>query len=241
MKYLLIFIICYVIFNVNDRVASEKGVIRDTPSFTYQNSEKILSEVFMTNQKEIFKDIPGYEGIYQVNSSGQVKSLSRKLFNGSGYFFSKEIVLKSYKTKSNYIFYYLKNKNKKRKSEFCHRLVLRAFKGDSKLECNHKDGVPWNNNLSNLEYVTSKENKRHAWATGLCSDKTRQKMRDARKRIAERNKIEGKKFRHKKFICLHCGKEFTTIFACKSYIPKFCGRDCSRFQHKYIKEKQSVK
>lgn len=48
-----------------------------------------------------------------------------------------------------------------------HRLVLLAFVGKNNLECNHKDGNKQNNNLSNLEYVTSSENMLHAFRIGL--------------------------------------------------------------------------
>ena len=45
--------------------------------------------------------------------------------------------------------------------------MLQAFEGSSPLEVNHKDGDKHNNQLSNLEYVTSSENKQHALKTGL--------------------------------------------------------------------------
>ena len=44
------------------------------------------------NQKEIWKDIPNYEGIYQVSNLGRIKSLARKRFNKCGYV--KERILK---------------------------------------------------------------------------------------------------------------------------------------------------
>ena len=47
---------------------------------------------------EVWKDIRGYEGYYQVSNLGRVKSLSRRIFNGFGYYRSKETILKpSYK------------------------------------------------------------------------------------------------------------------------------------------------
>lgn len=51
-------------------------------------------------------------------------------------------------------------KNKKHK--LVHKLVMQAFVGESTLTVNHKDGNRKNNNLSNLEYVTLRENRTHA-------------------------------------------------------------------------------
>lgn len=48
-----------------------------------------------------------------------------------------------------------------------HRLVMRAFAGESELQVNHIDGNPTNNRLENLEYVTCRENVLHARRTGL--------------------------------------------------------------------------
>ncbi len=50
-----------------------------------------------------------------------------------------------------------------------HRLVAQTFitNPENKRECNHKDGVKLNNNVNNLEWVTSSENQLHAYKTGL--------------------------------------------------------------------------
>ena len=59
--------------------------------------------------------------------------------------------------------------NKKRKNQYVHRLVATAFIENTKgkKEVNHIDGNKSNNNVSNLEWVTSKENKKHARENGL--------------------------------------------------------------------------
>jgi len=120
----------------------------------------------MTN--EIWKDIPEYDGLYQVSNLGRIKSLKRRIWNGVGYFETKEKLLKQYiSNKVPYFYCYLKSKNKRRKTEFIHRLVLLTFKGKSDLQCNHINGVKTDNILENLEWVTRKENIKHSWDTGL--------------------------------------------------------------------------
>lgn len=60
-------------------------------------------------------------------------------------------------------------KDGKRKTVRVHRLVAKEFipNPSDKPAINHKDGDKYNNNVSNLEWVTSKENSRHAWENGL--------------------------------------------------------------------------
>jgi hypothetical protein len=53
------------------------------------------------------------------------------------------------------------------KSFKVHRMVLLTFKGPSELVCNHINGIKHDNRLENLEYVTSRENQKHAYKTGL--------------------------------------------------------------------------
>jgi YesN/AraC family two-component response regulator len=69
--------------------------------------------------------------------------------------------LKPYETTKGYLKVRL-YKDGKQKNYFVHRLVMETFKGESSLEVNHIDGNKKNNELSNLEYVTTKENDTHA-------------------------------------------------------------------------------
>lgn len=118
--------------------------------------------------EEIWKDIKDYEGLYQVSNLGRVKSLSKTLWNGVGYFESKERILVPGKDKDGYLQVGL-YKNKKRKSFKIHRLVGQHFilNEENKPEINHKDGDKQNNNVNNLEWVTSSENSTHAYKAGL--------------------------------------------------------------------------
>ena len=109
---------------------------------------------------EVWKDIKGYEGLYQVSNLGRVKSLN---YNNT----NKEKILKS-ETLRGYIRYHLFKKNKG-KHYFLHRLVAEAFipNPNNYPIINHIDGNPLNNNIDNLEWCTYKYNAEHALKTGL--------------------------------------------------------------------------
>lgn len=106
-------------------------------------------------KKEIWKDIPNYEGMYQVSNLGRVKSLNYKRTG-------KERVLKEKLNKKGYFNVNL-YKDGKQKNHKIHRLVMLAFIGDSDLHVNHKNGIKTDNQLENLEYCTHYENMKHAY------------------------------------------------------------------------------
>ena len=110
---------------------------------------------------EVWKDIPEYEGLYQVSNLGRVKSLK---YRGA----DKEGILKHGKTTKGYPFVNLYS-NSIPRNRMVHRLVMLAFFGKSDLEVNHKNGNKTDNRLENLEYCTAKQNMRHAFDTGLAS------------------------------------------------------------------------
>ena len=102
--------------------------------------------------KEIWKDIKGYEGIYQISNLGQVKSLHNKLGQ-------KELIMKQNLKRNGYYQIRLKN-NGKQKDYIVHRLVAQAFiDNPMKLPCiNHIDENKTNNNVENLEWCTVEYN-----------------------------------------------------------------------------------
>lgn len=123
----------------------------------------------MKGKEEIYIDIPGYRGHYQVSNFGMVKSISRKTKHPSsktGFVLSKEKILKPKTNRYGYLEVCL-YKHGKAKTHKIHRLVTMAFCGKSGLEVNHIDGIKTNNKLNNLEYVTHKENMEHATANNL--------------------------------------------------------------------------
>ena len=106
---------------------------------------------------EIWKDIKGYEGLYQVSSFGRVKSLQ-----GRG---AKERLLKTFFT-GGYFRVTLCNQTGRR-NHLVHRLVAGAFLSNQnhKEEVNHIDGNKRNNSVENLEWTTRAENMQHAYNT----------------------------------------------------------------------------
>jgi hypothetical protein len=106
---------------------------------------------------EIWKDIPNYEGVYQVSNCGNVKSLARKRHNQYSCFNVDESILTQNTHRCGYLWVGLSREGK-RKSFYVHRLVMLAFDKHSNLQVDHKDGNKQNNNLENLRYVSNREN-----------------------------------------------------------------------------------
>lgn len=100
--------------------------------------------------KEIWKDIGGYEGLYQVSNLGRVNRVATGR------------VLKGGKDGGGYLNVDL-CKNGKRKTHTIHRLLAQAFipNPENKSDVNHIDEDKTNNNVNNLEWSTRKENLNH--------------------------------------------------------------------------------
>lgn len=113
--------------------------------------------------EEEWRDIPNYEGLYQVSNLGRVKSLARKTNQTNKNRHVKEKILCQRKQKYGYKEVTLRNNNK-RVHHRVHRLVMLAFVGSSKLPVNHIDGNKSNNIVSNLEYCTYQENTIHYYS-----------------------------------------------------------------------------
>ena len=105
---------------------------------------------------EIWKDIEGYEGYYQVSNFGNVRSVDRVIEYSDGVKrLRKGRILKPYKNRDGYLTCDLR-KNSKHKISKIHRLVSEAFiPNPSNLpEVNHKDEDKTNNCVDNLEWCT---------------------------------------------------------------------------------------
>ena len=137
--------------------------------------------------KEIWKDVIGYEGLYQVSNRGRVKSLERLSTNGRCL---KGKILKTYK-RNGYNRISL-SKNGKNNWFSTHRLVAESFLNKldfkslldedrskidlNKLEVNHIDENKSNNNIDNLEWCTSKYNNNYGNHKQNVIDKIKKKV-----------------------------------------------------------------
>jgi hypothetical protein len=124
---------------------------------------------------EIWKDVYGYEGLYQISNLGNVRSNYK--------------LLTPQKTRFGYMKIRL-SINNVRKGFFMHRLVAIAFieNKENKRCVNHKDGIKTNNNVDNLEWATHSENERHAYLNGLQPSK--EGVKNGRCKLTELDIIE---------------------------------------------------
>lgn len=134
-----------------------------------------MSDIY---EKEIWKDILGFEGHYQASTLGRIKSLDRKDTLGRSL---KGRIMKQGETRGKYLTVGL-SKNGVRKTYRVNRLILMTFcpcENMEILEANHKNENRQDNRLENLNWLTSQENS--VW-------------NDKHKRTGEKNKNKnGKK------------------------------------------------
>ena len=110
---------------------------------------------------EIWKNIKGYEGRYQVSSLGRVKSLKRVVIKCNGVKQRTKGRTLKLKTLNNGYLEITLYTNQSPEFRLIHRLVMETFMYPSELHVNHIDGVKTNNMLDNLEYVTHLKNCNH--------------------------------------------------------------------------------
>ena len=104
--------------------------------------------------EEIWRDVKGYEGLYQISNVGRVKSLCGKKRTDN--------IMHIYDNSKGYKYITLR-KNGCYKNHYVHRLVAEAFipNPDNKKEINHLDFDKANNKISNLEWIDRRGNQLH--------------------------------------------------------------------------------
>jgi hypothetical protein len=126
--------------------------LRDINSITpYEKNPRLNDDAV----DEIWRAVPGYEGLYEVSSRGRVRRSNHSRAAPAGY------VLKPRTTRDGYLVYYL-SKHSRYWYARAHRLVALAFLGPPpfpKAHVAHSDGNRRNNQLCNLRWVTGKQNE----------------------------------------------------------------------------------
>ena len=164
--------------------------------------------------KEIWKEIKGYEGLYQVSNFGRIKSLERIVFGGKwGKQKVSEKILKNCIGTTSYLKVCL-NKNGKRKNFDVHRLVgIYFLENKNNFKClNHKDEDKSNNFVFNLEWCTHKYNNEYNGRSLKVAEKQRGK-----KRI----KVTGKNNGKYKDFCF-----YETFSTTRESFKKKCIKNC---------------
>ena len=126
------------------------------------------------NMKEIWKDVVGYEGLYQVSNLGRIKSLPKLCINGNGgKYYTKEKILKpQYGSNGRTYTHVCLRKDGKTHIKEIHRIVAIAFIPNplNLPQVNHRDENPSNNTVSNLEWCDGFYNHNY----GTIKERTRQ-------------------------------------------------------------------
>ena len=158
-------------------------------------------------KEEIWKDIEGYEGYYQISNMGRVKSLERTVWKGKGYRIVPEKILEGVDNGHGYLQVNL-SKDGKVKQPLVHRLVATAFLENPMgyKEINHRDENKENNRAENLEWCSRSYNLTYNGRAKKVGKKAAEKLRGRKhseetiKKISE--KLRGRKFseEHKKKI-----------------------------------------
>lgn len=126
--------------------------------------------------EEIWKDIEGYEGLYQVSNQGRVRSLGRTVINNGSIQLIKGKILKSMNNGFGYLYINL-CKNSKIKRTAIHRLVAKAFisNPNNLPQVNHKNEIKSDNRAENLEWCDSKYNANYGNRNVKCTETKRNK------------------------------------------------------------------
>lgn len=138
----------------------------------------------MESIAEIWKDVQGYERLYQVSNLGRVKSLGRFVDKLKCHYWQEEKILKLRKRADGYLNVILSKKGKT-KTFSVHRLVAVAFipNPENKTEVDHINAIKTDNSVNNLRWASHKENMNNSLTIAFLSIS----------KVGEKNPFYGKK------------------------------------------------
>ena len=141
----------YVMRNLNYKGISLEGIIKHKRDFL-DTTENLYGD------KEIWKDISGFEGIYQASNYGRVKSIVR---------YKK--MLKTSENTEGYLRVCLTDRNHKKHTIALHRIIAKTFLRlpNKDEQVNHINGDKKDNRVENLEWCTQSENMKHAFMNNM--------------------------------------------------------------------------
>lgn len=130
--------------------------------------------------KEIWKDIKGFENLYQVSNLGRIKSLGNKSNH------KRDIIMKQTLNYKGYLQLCLRKDNKSYHF-VVHRLVAGAFipNPDNLPQVNHISGIKTDNSVSNLEWCNNSYNQLHANKMGLNKNRIKRVKEVCNKSVAQ--------------------------------------------------------
>ena len=136
--------------------------------------------------KEVYRPVKGFEGLYEVSNFGNVRSLKKII----GRRVVDARLLKQRISTQGYLMVSL-TRNYKTFNASVHRLIAEAFIDNpfNKATVNHIDGNKLNNDISNLEWATQRENNIHAYRTGLHDPKKNGRTGKRKPRTEEEKKL----------------------------------------------------
>lgn len=141
----------------------------------------------MDNNIEIWKDIPGYENMYQASSIGRIKSLAK--IDASGHRRKEKIIKPGIDSDGYYNLHFCRNSIKKNIK--AHRAIAFAFipNPQNKPQINHKNFNKLDNRIENLEWVDCKTNIQYTHKMGMANSAKGEQCRHAKLNVNQVKEI----------------------------------------------------
>jgi len=141
--------------------------------------------------EEIWKDVPQYEGMYQVSTKGRVRSLDRTYPTKKSKAFHKKGKVMSPNINNSGYYYLCLCNGKKHWYAKLHRIVAATFipNPDNLPEVNHINGNKLDNSVENLEWCNHSDNHKHSYRIGLSKIEIAQRAK--RKKVVQIDPITG--------------------------------------------------